>query len=103
MQEPPRSYVLCETPRTGSTLLCSLLSSTGVLGRPESYFRAPDEAGWAARFRLPTDGSLVRDYEAFVRAARAAGTTRNGVFGARIMWGSVDGVVERLGRARGRS
>jgi len=54
MQEPPRSYVLCGTPRTGSTLLCGLLRSTGVLGRPESYFREPDEVAWAARFGLAT-------------------------------------------------
>lgn len=86
----PRSYLLCGTPRTGSTLLCSLLSSTGVLGRPESYFREPDEATWAARFHLPTDGPRVRDYGAFVRAVRTAATTPNGVLAARIMWGSLD-------------
>ncbi len=53
MQEPPRSYVLCGTPRTGSTLLCSLLCSTGVLGRPESYFREPDEVAWAPYLQKP--------------------------------------------------
>lgn len=83
----PAPYLLCGTPRTGSTLLCSLLQSTGVLGRPESYFREPDEVMWAERFGLPTDGRRVRDYFAFAQAARAAGTTANGVFAARIMWG----------------
>ena len=87
------SYLLCGTPRTGSTLLCSLLSSTGVLGRPESYFREPDEATWAGRFGLPTQGSRVRDYGAFVRAVRAAATTDNGVFAARIMWGSLERIL----------
>jgi LPS sulfotransferase NodH len=91
------SYVLCGTPRTGSTLLCSLLSSTGVLGRPESYFREPDEATWAERFDLPVDGPRVRDYAAFVAAARAAGTSDNGVFAARIMWGSLERMMEGLG------
>ena len=90
------SYLLCGTPRTGSTLLCSLLASTGVLGRPESYFREPDEASWAERFGLPHDGSQVRDYEAFARAVRAAATTDNGVFGARVMWGSLDRIVAGL-------
>jgi LPS sulfotransferase NodH len=74
-----------------------------VLGRPESYFRGPDEALWAARFGLSTDGSLVRDYPAFVRAVRETATTANGVFAARVMWGSVEGVVERLGRSPGES
>jgi LPS sulfotransferase NodH len=97
-----RSYLLCGTPRTGSTLLCSLLSSTGVLGRPESYFREPDEAAWADRFGLPTEGSRVRDYDAFVRAVRAAATTDNGVFGARIMWGSLDRVLVGLRATAGR-
>ena len=97
MQEPPRSYVLCGTPRTGSTLLCGLLCSTGVLGRPESYFREPDEAAWAARFGLATESGRVRDYRAFVKAALSAGTSNNGVFGVRIMWGSLGRMMEGLG------
>ena len=102
MQELPRSYVLCGTPRTGSTLLCSLLYSTGVLGRPESYFREPDEVAWAARFGLATEGGRVRDYRAFVNAARSAGTSNNGVFGVRIMWGSLERMMEGLGQVLGK-
>ena len=101
MREPPRSYVLCGTPRTGSTLLCGLLASTGVLGRPESYFREADEVAWAANFGLATEGGHVRDYRAFVSAARSAGTSNNGVFGARIMWGSLERMMEGLGRVPG--
>jgi LPS sulfotransferase NodH len=103
MQDLPRSYVLCGTPRTGSTLLCSLLSSTGVLGRPESYFREPDEVAWATRFGLATEGGDVRDYRAFVKAARSAGTSSNGVFGVRIMWGSLARMIDGLGRVPGKS
>ena len=102
MQELPRSYVLCGTPRTGSTLLCSLLYSTGVLGRPESYFREPDEVAWATRFGLATEGGRVRDYRAFVIAALSAGTSNNGVFGVRIMWGSLGRMMEGLGQVPGR-
>jgi trehalose 2-sulfotransferase len=97
------SYLLCGTPRTGSTLLCSLLGSTGVLGRPESYFREPDEASWAHRFGLPHDGSHVRDYDVFVRAVRTMATSHNGVFGARVMWGSLERVTTGLARPSGRS
>ena len=102
MQELPRSYVLCGTPRTGSTLLCSLLCSTGVLGRPESYFREPDEVAWATRFGLSTEDGRVRDYRAFVDAARSAGTSNNGVFGVRIMWGSLERMMEGLGQVSGK-
>lgn len=101
MQGWPRSYVICGTPRTGSTLLCGLLASTGVLGRPASYFREPDEAAWATTFGLATAGGRVRDYRAFARAARHAGASDNGVFGARVMWGSLDRMMDGLGRAPG--
>ncbi len=92
----PTGYLLCGTPRTGSTLLCSLLSSTGVLGRPESYFREPDEGTWARRFDLPVSGERVRDYRAFVHAVRAASTTDNGIFAARVMWGSIERLRDGL-------
>jgi trehalose 2-sulfotransferase len=93
----PWSYLLCGTPRTGSTLLCGLLASTGVAGRPESYFREPDENSWARRLGVPVadDGSF--DYRLFVRAVRGAGSTPNGVFAARVMWGTVPRVVDGLG------
>jgi len=94
----PTGYILCGTPRTGSTLLCGLLSSTGVLGRPESYFREPDEGAWARRFNLPVSGERVRDYRAFVQAVRASSTTDNGIFAARVMWGSVERLREGLDR-----
>jgi len=35
-----------------------------------------------------------------VRAAVAAGSTVNGVFGTRVMWGTLDRVVAKLGAAR---
>ena len=89
-------YILCATPRTGSTLLCSLLSSTDLLGHPESYFREPDEIAWARRFDLPTAGQRVRNYEAFVQSVRAFATTTNGVFAARVMWGSIERMVQGL-------
>ncbi|MEI2809525.1 MAG: Stf0 family sulfotransferase [Nocardioides sp.] len=72
-------YVLCGTPRTGSTLLCGLLSSTGVLGRPESYFREPDERAWAERLGVPVVGERAVSYSRFARAVQAAGSTDNNV------------------------
>jgi trehalose 2-sulfotransferase len=100
---PSSAYLICGTPRTGSSLLCSLLQSTGVAGRPESYFREPDERMWAQRFGVPLDAGGSYDYDAFVAAAVRAGTTPNDVFGARVMWGTLGHVVRRLdpGRRRG--
>ena len=43
MSQTRNSYIICSTPRTGSTLLCSLLRATNVAGIPESYFRSQGE------------------------------------------------------------
>ena len=77
-------------------MLCGLLASTGVAGKPESYFRVPDVLGYAQRWALDVepDGSL--SFRDFVRAAVAAGSTANGVFGARVMWGTMDDIVQNL-------
>lgn len=90
------AYFICATPRTGSSLLLGLLESTGVAGRPQAYFRAPDEALWAERWGLDRGAGGRVDYGDFVRAALAAGRSENGVFGAKLMWGTLDEVVEKL-------
>lgn len=78
------SYLICATPRSGSTLLCGLLDSSGVAGHPASYFNRRSLDHYAAEWRIarPHDGRID---DVFVRAALAAGSTPNGVFGGRIM------------------
>ncbi len=76
------SYLICATPRSGSTLLCGLLESSGVAGHPASYFNRASLPDYADDWRLARDGRID---DAYVRAALAAGTTPNGVFGGRIM------------------
>jgi LPS sulfotransferase NodH len=90
------SYLICATPRTGSSLLCGLLDSTGVAGHPESWFRRQDERAFAARWGIadPLDGAF--GYASYFRAATAAGSTANSVFAARIMWGTMDEVTAHL-------
>ena len=93
---PTGSYFICATPRTGSSLLCGLLDSTGVAGHPESWFRRQDERQFAAQWGIadPSDGTV--GYAGYFRAAAAAGSTDNGVFAARIMGGTMDEVTARL-------
>ncbi len=91
------SYLICATPRTGSTLLCGLMASTKVAGQPGSYFRQPDEQLWADRWDIVRSPDGVFEYSEFIRATLAAGRTENGVFAARIMWGTLDYLVDRLG------
>ena len=45
MAFPARSYLVCATPRSGSTLLCHLLDQSGVAGHPEEYFEALRHSG----------------------------------------------------------
>lgn len=103
------SYLVCATPRSGSTLLCETLKATGRAGRPEEYFeavpatgvpRAPQDylAGLddadahrlvdGARPRAPrySDVRGMARYADHLARVREWGTTPNGVFGAKVMW-----------------
>jgi LPS sulfotransferase NodH len=50
--EPVLSYLICATPRSGSTLLCAALDETGIAGHPEEHFEVLLETG---RPRQPRD------------------------------------------------
>ena len=42
---PEASYLICATPRSGSTLLCDALEGTGIAGRPAEHFEVLLETG----------------------------------------------------------
>jgi trehalose 2-sulfotransferase len=136
---PTLSYLVCATPRSGSTLLCDLLDQTGIAGHPEEYFEALRHSGLPRRpheyfdperhaniverlaFRELPDGKATPSdlwqpatYDRYLAWAIEEGTTPNGVFAAKLMWGylgdfatllrGIDGmaglpVPELLGRA----
>ncbi len=91
-----RSYLLCTTPRSGSTLLCDLLTATGVAGRPASYFREEDLADWARRLGVSTRGEPFDIDRAYLDAVLKHGSAGTALFGCRIMWGSLGGLSNRL-------
>ncbi|HUS54703.1 MAG TPA: Stf0 family sulfotransferase, partial [Thermohalobaculum sp.] len=74
------SYVICTSPRSGSTLLCKLLAATGVTGNPESYFHRPSISDWLGYFDLaPEVAVLERDVlDATFQAAIAEGSPETG-------------------------
>src|SRR3954453_5611898 len=107
-----RTYLVCATPRSGSTLVCQALKKTGVAGRPEEYFEALRHSGRPRRpeeyFIGIGDKSIfdqlcersVGDepqprsplwsrtaYDRYLEWAIETGTTPNGVFSAKLMWG----------------
>lgn len=93
-----RSYIICATPRCGSTLLCDLLHDTGVAGNPHSFFRRQDFAEWAAEFNVPV--AQWQDHQAFdiayLEAAVKYGTGPTQMFGMRLMWESLADLSARL-------
>jgi LPS sulfotransferase NodH len=86
---PTTSYLVCGTPRSGTTLLCGLLASTGLAGRPEEYFWRDDERRWSERWRVST-------FPEYLRAAVRRGSTPNGVFGAKVMYGYLPDLLGKL-------
>ncbi len=80
-------YILCGTPRTGSTLLCNLLAATKRAGEPDSFYRRQSIAEWAEEWGLPNPDALERD--AFERlyfaAAIRAGKAGTAIFAMRLM------------------
>src|SRR5437762_762426 len=119
--QPHTSYLICATPRSGSTLLCEALTNTGIAGRPEEFFQARKETGVIRRpleyfegtdtteiaailgesvgsedlLMSPTSEENFADYLARVMQQR---TTPNGVFGAKVMWGYFVGLLSNLAR-----
>ncbi len=91
MVQPQTSYLICATPRSGSFLLCEALINTGVAGGPGEYFWKGNEAGFADRWDVS-----VSSYADYLAKAMEQGSTPNGVFGAKIMWGYFEDFVAKL-------
>jgi LPS sulfotransferase NodH len=83
------AYVICSTPRAGTHLLGSLLTSSGCAGRPEEPFTPNRLAA-----RLVESGS--RNFGEYLLYVVDEGTTPNGWFGFEIMGGQIDAFAELL-------
>lgn len=89
------SYLICASPRSGSTLLCDLLKQTGVAGRPNSFYRRESVDHYVERFGIePGSGSAFE--RRYLDAAIRHGTADTGMFGMRLMWPSLPGLLDKL-------
>ncbi|MCC7273970.1 MAG: hypothetical protein IT561_14980 [Alphaproteobacteria bacterium] len=80
---PVRSYVICSTARSGSTLLGELLRGTGHLGVPSEYFQNPHVIVPMGRRLGALSADGVLDMSAYLAALRRLRTTANGCFGVK--------------------
>lgn len=111
---PPRTaYLVCATPRSGSTLLCETLRATGVAGVPLEHFevfrhssqpRQPreyfgDAVDPSVTELLPpldpprADPEPSADWWARILQA---GTSPNGVWSGKLMWNHVPDMLDRV-------
>lgn len=92
------SYVICGTPRSGSTMLCDLLRDTGVAGRPASYFRTQSIDDYAQKLQVPTRetwNSPSFDL-AYLEAVKERARNGTPVTGIRLMYENLANVLQRL-------
>lgn len=81
------AYIICGTPRTGSTLLCDLLASTKRAGNPDSFYGRKFLAWWAKEWKLPSPETMSeRDYAIeYLKTAIKVGKGGTDIFGLRLM------------------
>lgn len=85
-------YIICGTPRTGSTLLCDLLASTQKLGNPDSFYGRKFISWWAAQWKLPNrDTTSESEFNiAYLNSAIRVGKGGTDIFGLRLMRENLD-------------
>jgi trehalose 2-sulfotransferase len=75
--KPKLSYTIWFSQRTGSTLLCKALESTGVAGKPNEWLYAPDAKDFLEYFG-------VKNYEELQKHLWELGSTPNGICGVKF-------------------
>ena len=95
-----RSYVICTTPRSGSTLLCALIDATGKAGHPDSHFHDPSLDRWLQEYGLGGERFASREdaLRAVFACARERGAGDTGIFGLRMQRASFAHFIEQAER-----
>lgn len=90
MDNPKVNYAILASHRSGSSVLCNLLSQTGIAGKPGEYF-----SHWNERSYNNYD---LRDYPAYIIRVVQETQTSNGVFGVKVMTRNhgFQGLLKRL-------
>lgn len=83
-------YAICSTPRTGGTMLGSLLRGTGVLGSPFEFLHPRQFSDWEKHAAAEGSGDVIE----FIERRRAS---PNGCFGIKLDYGHLTTAVAVLG------
>lgn len=73
---PQTNYCILSTPRSGSTMFCDALTSTGLAGFPREHLRDPS-------LILAQQGNF--DSDRYLKAIKSLHTTQNSVFGTKLI------------------
>jgi trehalose 2-sulfotransferase len=109
---PAHSYLVCATPRSGSTLLCEMLAATGRAGRPGEHFEVFRHSSLPRQPReyfLDADTPEILEHLPPLEPGEpspeppaiwwerilADGLSDNGVWGGKLMWGHIEDVLVR--------
>ncbi len=110
---PPLTYLVCATPRSGSTLLCETLRASGRAGRPLEHFEVMRDTGQPPQPRAYFPADLDPELDALLPADQAGnpghetaedwwarvleiGTGEDhDVWGGKLMWGHVPDFLSR--------
>lgn len=89
-----KGYMICGSPRSGSTLLCDLLKQTGVAGYPESYFRPESIIEYSSKWGL---SNTSEDWDnGYLQTVINYANKSTGCLGIRMMWSNFPEFLERL-------
>jgi LPS sulfotransferase NodH len=97
LRHPRRCYVVCTIPRSGSNLLTDGLRDTRRAGMPKQFFLPKGESRYGAELGF----DAAADYAAYVRGVVNNKTTRNEVFGFKLMSWYLDYFLTRLRETHG--
>jgi LPS sulfotransferase NodH len=87
--KPAKSLLICGTPRSGTSLLCGYLANTSLAGHPREYYWKENELDGYKNWGVKT-------YAEYLKMTKELGTTPNGVFSAKVMWGYFSDFLTKL-------
>ena len=94
MMKETKSYLICATPRSGSSLLCEALRNTGLAGKPDEYFGPMHVERWNERWQTNTEIEYIEKAITYSRE-------ENHVIGMKVMRVYWQNFIDHLNMAKG--